>query len=97
MTGTSARNNYGIFKTKKTYLFASRYGLELYNKNAYIRSGKFVSFDDVQFIVDNLWLDYYLNLTDVCPIDNITTDEEYDIFISLKNKFPFFEQNYSIA
>ena len=28
MTGTSARNNYGIFKTKKAKLLANKYSLD---------------------------------------------------------------------
>lgn len=97
MTGTSANNRRGIFKSKKAYDLALQYGLDLNSKKSYIHTGLYVSFDDVQFIVDNLWLDYFMGLTETAPIDNISDDEEYDIMNSLKNRFPFFEQHYSWA
>jgi len=97
MTGTSANNRRGIFKSKKAYNLALQYGLDLNSKKSYIHTGLYVSFDDVQFIVDNLWLDYFMGLTETTPIDNISEDEEYDIMNSLKNRFPFFEQHYSWA
>lgn len=97
MTGTSANNRRGIFKSKKAYDLALQYGLDLNSKKSYIHTGLYVSFDDVQFIVDNLWLDYFMGLTETTPIDNISDDEEYDIMNSLKNRFPFFEQHYSWA
>ena len=34
MTGTSARNHCGIFKSKKVYNLALQYGLELNSKKA---------------------------------------------------------------
>jgi len=97
MTGTSANNRRGIFKSKKAYNLALQYGLDLNSKKSYIHTGLYVSFDDVQFIVDNLWLDYFMGLTETTPIDNISDDEEYDIMNSLKKRFPFFEQHYSWA
>ena len=97
MTGTSANNRRGIFKSKKAYNLALQYGLDLNSKKSYIHTGLYVSFDDVQFIVDNLWLDYFMGLTETTPIDNISDDEEYDIMNSLKKRFPFFEQHYSLA
>lgn len=95
MTGTSANNRSGIFKSKKVYNLALQYGLELNSKKAYIHSGLYISFDDVQFIVDNLWLDYFMGFTDTIPIDYISIEEENEIIVSLKNRYQFFEQNYS--
>ena len=53
MTGTSANNRCGIFKSRKAYNLALQYDLELNSKKSYIHSGLYVSFDDVQFIVDD--------------------------------------------
>lgn len=97
MTGTSARNNYGIFKTKKVYEFALRYNLELHNKNAYIHFGKFISFCDVEFIVDNLWLDYFMGVAPTPPINNISMQEENVIINNLQQKFPYFNTAFSWA
>lgn len=97
MTGTSANNRCGIFKSRKAYNMALQYGLNLNSKKAYIHSGLYISFDDVQFIVDNLWLDYFMGLSDNIPIDSISIEEENKIVVSLKNRYPFFEQNYSWA
>ena len=97
MTGTSANNRCGIFKSRKAYNLALQYDLELNSKKSYIHSGLYVSFDDVQFIVDNLWLDYFMGYTDNTPIDTLSVDEVYDIMNSLKQRFPFFDQNYSWA
>ncbi len=62
MTGTSARNTYGIFKTKKAKLLAIKYYLDLNNPLAYTTSG-IVKYTDVLFIVDNLWLDHFIFLS----------------------------------
>jgi len=97
MTGTSANNRRGIFKSKKAYDLALRYGLNLNSKKSYGDTGFYVSFDDVQWIVDNLWLVYFMGFTETPPIDNISEDEEYDIMNSLKKRDPFFEQHYSWA
>ena len=75
MTATSANNRRGIFKSKKAYNFALQYGLDLNSKKSYIHTGLYVSFDDVQFFVDNLWLDYFMGLTETTPIDNISEDK----------------------
>jgi hypothetical protein len=96
MTGTSANNRCGIFKSKKAYNLALQYGLDLNSKKSYIHSGLYVSFDDVQFIVDNLWLDYFMGLTDIAP-SNLSIEEENNMVVLLKNRYPFFKQDYSWA
>ena len=88
MTATSANNRRGIFKSKKAHDLALQYGLNLYDKNSYIHSGSYVSFDDVQFIVDRLWLDYFGRFTDTPPIDSLSVDEENHLMNSLKQKYP---------
>ena len=80
MTGTSARNSCGIFKSKSAKLLAIKYGLDLYNKNAYIHSGNIISYSDVKFIVDNRWLDHFMHDADK-PID-VSLDEYNNIFLS---------------
>ena len=97
MTGTSARNNHGIFKTKKAYNLALLYNLELHNKNAYIHSGKFISFNDVEFIVDNLWLDYFMGLNTYPPLYNISIEYENLLINNLQLKYPYLNTAFSWA
>ena len=59
MTGTSARNTYGIFKTKRAKQLAIKYNLDLNTTEAYKTDG-IVKFIDVVFIVNNLWLDHFI-------------------------------------
>lgn len=83
MTGTYARNTWGIFKSKRAKLLAIKYGFDIYNKNAYIHSTNLILYSDVKFIVDNLWIDHFKYGTDK-PID--VTFEEYNyIYDSLQN------------
>ena len=86
MTATSARNPLGIFKTKRAKLLAIKYGLDLYDKNAYIHSGNTILYSDVKFIVDNRWMDHFMYESDK-PI-NVSLDEYNDIYYSLHNQFP---------
>lgn len=87
MTGTSARNPIGIFKSKRAKLFAARYSLDLQNKNAYgVDNANLISYYDVKFIVDNLWLDHFM-YGEHKPIE--VSDEEYNnIYESLCNNWP---------
>jgi len=94
MTATNARNIFGIFKSKRAKLLASKYSLDLHNKYAYIQSGNFVTLSDVKFIIDNLWLDHFLYDTPK-PI-NISIDEYNDIYYNLLYYYPFL-LNYSTA
>ena len=86
MTGTSARNSFGIFKSKRAKLLAIRYGLDLYNKNTYCYSGNFISYSDVKFIVDNFWMDHFIYGSDK-PID-VSLNEYYEIYYTLQDTFP---------
>ncbi len=94
MTATSAKNTFGIFKNSKAKKLALLYNLSTTDKNHYIHSGKFITFHDVQFIVDNLWLDYFIYNTNK-PL-NISFVVEYYLFENLKIKFPELI-NFSIA
>lgn len=78
-------NNYGIFKTKKAKKLAIRYNLDLFDKNAYACQTKYVSTDDVNFIVENLWLDHFMYNTN--PPINTSLEEYYNIYNYLKNYY----------
>ena len=86
MTGTSARNVYGIFKTKQAKQLAERYSLDLYDKNAYIHSGNLILYNDVKFIVDNFWIDHFIYGTPK-PIE-ISSTEYNDIYFSILDSYP---------
>lgn len=87
MTGTSARNPIGIFKSKRVKLFAARYSLDLNNKNAYgVNNGNLISYYDVKFIVDNLWLDHFMYDSDQ-PIE-VSFEEYNNIYESLLQDYP---------
>lgn len=86
MTGTSARNSFGIFKSKRAKLLAVKYRLDLYDKDAYLHSGNTILYSDVKFIVDNIWMDHFMYGTDK-PID-VSFEEYNDIYYSLQDTFP---------
>lgn len=86
MTGISARNPFGIFKSKRAKLLAIKYGLDLYNKNYYIHDGNLVLYSDVKFIVYNRWIDHFLYDADK-PIQ-VSIHEYNNIYYSLQNLFP---------
>ena len=85
MTGTSARNSFGIFKSKRAKLLAIKYGFDIYNKNAYIHYSNLILYSDVKFIVDNLWIDHFMHGTNK-PID-VSLEEYYYIYYSLHTSF----------
>jgi len=87
MTATSARNYYGIFKTKKAKLLAIKYNLELDSKQAYIHHDSHITTSDVQFIVDNLWLDHFMYNAPK-PLSKISKHEYDHIYYNLTYKFP---------
>ena len=86
MTGSSARNHPGIFKNNKAKLLATKYGLDLNNPDAYINHGKFITFYDVSFIIENLWLDHFMYDADK-PLD-VSYNEYNELFYSLQHKYP---------
>lgn len=53
-------NRRGIFQDKKALVLAKKYSLDLYDKRSYISSGKNVTYNDVRFIVKNLWIDHFM-------------------------------------
>jgi hypothetical protein len=86
MTATTARNHYGIFKTKKAKLLAIKYNLELKRIQSYNDYNQYVSYQDVLFIVDNLWLDHFIYHTKE-PI-KLLINEYNKIFYKLSYKYP---------
>ena len=94
MTGTSCRNLYGIFKTNKARNLAILYDLELYDINAYIHNNNYVTFNDVKFIVDNLWLSHFIYDNEPMPII-VNLDKYNSIYNNIKKKFPSFYIVYS--
>jgi hypothetical protein len=88
MTGTSARNPIGIFTSKRAKLLAIKYNLDLFNVNAYPRgTSKYVTYSDVYFIVENLWLDHFLDDVSAPPCE-CTWQEHEIIYNKLKIKWP---------
>lgn len=87
MTATRARNPIGIFSTKRARGFAQKHNLDLFDKNCYgVSSDKLVTYSDVLFIVDNLWISY---IFDSGPEPITTTWDEYNIIYNkLREKWP---------
>ena len=79
-------NKIGIFKTSSAKQLAIKYNLDLHNKNAYIHDDEYISYYDVKFIVDNLWLDHFMYGEDK-PID-VSYEEYNNIYESLCNNWP---------
>ncbi len=86
MTATSARNYFGIFKSKRAKLLAIRYSLDLYDKNSYIHSDRLILYSDVKFIVDNLWMSHFMYDTDK-PI-HVSLTEYNHIYCQLQDIYP---------
>lgn len=61
-------NRRGIFNDKKALMLAKKYRLELHDKRAYVSNNKNVTYNDVKFIVNNLWIDHFLYGIEL-PID----------------------------
>lgn len=53
-------NRRGIFKDKRALLLATKYNLDLTNKNSYMHTGEYITYRDVNFIVNNLWIDHIM-------------------------------------
>lgn len=82
MTGTSARNPSGIFKTKNAKNLAIQYDLDIYNINSYPTSKKYVTLYDVKFIVYELWRAYFTYGINK-PLLNISKKEELVIYFQI--------------
>lgn len=53
-------NRRGIFENKRALLLAKKYSLDLNDKQAYVSFNKNITYNDVKFIVKNLWLDHFM-------------------------------------
>lgn len=84
---TAANNPYGIFKTKKAKLLASKYNLSLTDTTSYIHHGKYITYSDVSFLIDNFWLDHFMYSSPI-PL-NINQYDYINIFNKLKLKYPY--------
>jgi hypothetical protein len=81
---------YGIFSEKKAYNLALKYNLSLENKNSYIHAGNFITYNEVLFIVNNLWLDHFMYGSNK-PIDVSEYSPLY------RKKQSLFGEQYSVA
>lgn len=63
-------NPRGIFQDKKAWMLAVKYHLSTTDKSAYIYNlnKKYITYNDVKFIVENLWLNHLMYNTNP-PID----------------------------
>ena len=62
---------------------AKKYSLELYDQQAYISSGKNVTYNDVKFIVENLWLDHFMyGVSKPIEVDYYTYTQYYLKYLS---------------
>lgn len=101
MTGTSARNTFGIFKTKRAKLLAIKYNLDLNNPLAYA-TNDVVKYIDVVFVVNNLWLDHFIFRTPKpISLDPYSYYEMYDsIYFKYSEVFEhhgIFTQHHSLS
>ena len=71
-------NRRGIFQNKRALLLAKKYSLDLYDKEAYICYGKYVTYDDVKFIIKNLWIDHFMyGIAQPLEVDHNTYNKYY--------------------
>tara|TARA_B100000035_G_C21006378_1_gene557467 strand:- start:481 stop:786 length:306 start_codon:yes stop_codon:yes gene_type:complete len=96
MTGVSARNSYGLFKTKKARNLANLYEINLNDFQEYIRKDKYITFKDVKFIVDNLWLSHFIYNELPKPID-LPFDKYVQLYSRLKSEYPNLDLNLQIT
>jgi len=95
MTATRAKNSFGIFATKRARCLAQKYKLDLLDKNCYgVDFDKLVKYNDIMFIVDNLWLTHFIEDTEA-PNYNCTWVEYNDIYNKLRDKWPYVFNHYN--
>lgn len=81
-------NRRGIFQDKKALMLAKKYSLELYDKRAYISSGKNVTYNDVKFIVGNLWFDHFMyGVSQPIQVDYYTYTQHYLDYLNSSHNF----------
>jgi hypothetical protein len=76
-------NRRGIFNDKKALMLARKYSLDLKDKFAYISSGPTITYNDVKFIVTNLWLDHFMyGISKPLEVDDYIYNKYYLSFIN---------------
>lgn len=81
-------NHRGIFADKKAFVLASKYNLELNDKRAYITNSKYVTYNDVKFIIKNLWMDHFMyDVKQPLEVEPYIYTRYYIEFISTPNVF----------
>ena len=72
----------GIFADKKAMALAKKYGLDLTDKRCYISDNKYISHNDVKFIVGNLWIDHFMyGVRPPIEVDVVTYNRYYLNFV----------------
>jgi len=81
-------NHRGIFADKKAFVLANKYNLELNDKRAYITNSKYVTYNDVKFIIKNLWIDHFMyGVKQPLEVEPYIYTRYYLEFISTSNVF----------
>lgn len=81
-------NRRGIFQDKKALVLAQKYSLDLHDKRAYISFGKNVTYNDVKFIVKNLWLDHFMyGVSEPIEVDYYTYTQYYFDYLNSLHQF----------
>ena len=96
MTGVSARNSYGLFQNNKARHLANLYKIDINEFLEYIRKDKYITFKDVKFIVDNLWLSHFIHNDLPKPID-LPFDKYVQLYSRLKSIHPHLDLNLQIT
>ena len=80
MSATTTITPHTIFDTKATQELAEKYHLDTENPTSYsVRSDTKVTYDDVQFIVDSLWISQTEYDDNDAPVDLLTEAELLEI------------------
>lgn len=75
-------NHRGIFADKKAMTLAKKYQLDLTDKRCYISNHKYVTYSDVKFITNNLWIDHFLyGVRPPIEVDIYTYNRYYSRFV----------------
>lgn len=81
-------NHRGIFSDKKALILAKKYSLDLYDKRAYVSSSRYITYNDVKFIVGNLWLDHFMyGVSQPIEVDHYTYTQYYLDYLNSSHNF----------
>jgi hypothetical protein len=77
-------NHRGIFADKKAMTLAKKYNLDLIDKRCYVTEHKYVTYNDVKFITNNLWLDHFMyGGNKPLDVDNYTYTKYYHQYLGI--------------